>query len=247
VDEAQVSPATTVAELERLVEAGRQAGRQEAPFVSWPLGLPAAIGRELFIQGLVFPLYHAFWRVRVVGQERLADLNEPVMIASNHNFGAGTIGLEPAAIGMALPRRLRLRVCMAGEEHAVFDPRFKGFMARLCNVFPLSKEGNVRGSLEYIGRLLDLGWSIVIFPEGKLTAGGPMQPFMGGTGLMAVEGHTPVVPVKITVERDSALQGHWWPPRGAFTVELGEPIRFEPGTTYAEATQRIEAAVRALG
>src|SRR5205814_4072398 len=103
---------------------------------------------------------------------------------ANHHFAAGKYGMDPAAGWMALPRHVRQRTCTAGEEHAVFDEKLPGFMARFLNAFPLSQVGNVRGSLEYIGRLLDLGWNVFIFPEGKLTNGGPTQPFMGGTGLL---------------------------------------------------------------
>jgi 1-acyl-sn-glycerol-3-phosphate acyltransferase len=69
---------------------------------------------------------------------------------------------------------------------------------------------------------------------------------MGGTGLLAVEAGTPVVPVWIDVERPSAIQGSGWPWRGAFTVYVGAPLTFRPGTSYVEATRQIETAVRAL-
>ncbi|MBM2809537.1 MAG: AMP-binding protein [Chloroflexi bacterium] len=245
VDEANVTPNTTVAELRRLVEAS-QSRSADNTFKSWPLGLIGSVARELFVQLIVFPAYHLFWRVRSTGLEHVADLHEPALIAANHNFGVGTIGLDPAAAWMGLPRALRLRTCTAGEEHAVFDQPIKGFLARLLNAFPLSREGNVRGSLEYIGKLLDLGWSVLIFPEGKLTVDGPMQPFMGGTGLIAVESRTPVVPMYIEVERKGIVEGSRGPWRGAFAIHLGKTLRFAPGTSYAAATQQIEDAVRAL-
>lgn len=247
IEETLISPETTVAQLESMV-AEAQGGRVQTRFVSWPLGPLAVAARELFLQGLVFPAYHAFWRVRVVGRERVRGVEQPVIIAGNHHFGSArtSFGFDPAAIWMALPRNLRVTTCTAGEEHSVFDEPIRGFLARLTNAFPLSKSGNVRGSLEYIGRLLDLGWSVLIFPEGKLTLGGPMQPFLGGTGLIAVEAGTPVIPVYVHVERESVLQrkGASW--RGEFTIHLGEPLLFRPGSSHAEATARIEAAVLGL-
>jgi long-chain acyl-CoA synthetase len=245
VDEAGVTPETTVAELEALVAAAQQRGAG-TPFASWPLTPVAGVAREAFLQVLLFPSYHLFWRVRVVGRERLKGVPQPLIVAANHHFGWRSYGYDPAAAWMALPRELRRRICTAGEEHSVFDNRVKGFMAHLVNAFPLSKEGNVRGSLEYIGRLLDLNWSILIFPEGILTIDGPAQPFMGGTGLVAVEANAPVVPVWIDVERKSLLQGSRWPLRGAFTVYIGSPLTFQPGTSYVEATGLIEQAVVAL-
>ena len=245
IDESLVSPDTTVGELETMV--GEASGtRAETRFVTWPLGPIAAVARELFLQLIIFPLYHLFWRVRAVGQEGIRGIRQPVIVAANHHFGNETFGFDPAALWMALPRELRLKTCTAGEEHAVFDRPIRGFLARLVNAFPLSKSGNVRGSLEYIGRLLDLGWSVLIFPEGKLTLGGPMQPFLGGTGLVAVEGGTPVVPIYVHVERECILQRRGGPWRGAFTMYIGEPLEFSPGSSPIEATERIEAAVVAL-
>ena len=243
VDETAISPDTTVAELETAV-ATAVPRLEGGGLVTWPLSRPAGMLREVLVQAVVFPAYHLVWQVRVVGRERITGVRSPVMVAVNHNFGAGELGFDPAAAWMALPRDLRLRICTAGEEHAVFDRRIRGFLARLCNAFPLSQEGNVRGSLEYMGALLDRGWSVLIFPEGKLTVGGPIQPFMGGTGLLAVEAVTPVIPMRIDVTKKSRLEGGKG--RGAFTVTIGNPMRFPPGTSYAMATEQIEAAVRGL-
>jgi 1-acyl-sn-glycerol-3-phosphate acyltransferase len=74
-----------------------------------------------------------------------------------------------------------------------------------------------------------------------------LHPFQAGTGLLAVEARVPVVPMWIEVDRQSRVQGPHWPWRGAFTVYLGEPLTFAPGTPYGEATARIGSAVRALG
>lgn len=245
VDEQHVSAATTVAQLEELIASAQQRGAA-SDFVGWPLNRIVGVLREIVLQGLIFPAYHLFWRIKVEGKERLDSVKGPVIVAANHHFAAGKYGVDPGVAWMALPTHLRRRICTAGEEHAVFEPRLGGTFARLVNAFPISKEGNVRGSLEYIGRLLDGGWSVLIFPEGTLFDGGPMRPFMGGTGLLAVESATPVVPIWIEIERRSALQGHNPSWRGALTVRVGDPITFPPGASYVEATQRLEDAIRAL-
>jgi long-chain acyl-CoA synthetase len=234
-----------VAELERLV-AEAPPGHDGAGFVAWPLNPLTGAVRELVMQLVFFPAYHLLWRIRVVGREGLRDLDGPIILAANHNFGVGTVGLDPVAAWMGLPRHLRLRISTAGEEHAVFSHPLKAFIARLCNTFPLSQEGNVRASLELVGRMLDRGWSVLIFPEGKLTVGGPIQPFKGGTGMLAVEARAAVVPLRIDLERPSVLEGGRWLSRGAFTVRVGDPLILAPGTPVALATQRIEEAVRSL-
>jgi long-chain acyl-CoA synthetase len=247
VDETAVAPDMTVAQLEALVTASDPPAN-DSGIVTWPLTRLAAVGRELFLQTVVFPLFHLFWHSRIFGREHVRDLQGPLIIASNHHFLVKPgYGGEFPAIWMGLPRRLRLKVCTAGDVQATFaGPWLKGFIAQLCLAFPMPKQGNARTALAYMGRLLDLGWSVLIFPEGNGYDGGPLRPFKGGTGLIAVDSGTPVLPAWVQLERRSIIQqppGKW---RGAYSVRFGEPLHFAAGTSPAEATQRIQAAVQAL-
>ena len=72
----------------------------------------------------------------------------------------------------------------------------------LGNAFPVARQGSVRPSLENMGRKSwTTGWSVLIYPEGELTVGGPIKPFMHGTGLVAVEGSIPVVPMRLHIHK----------------------------------------------
>ncbi len=117
----------------------------------------------------------------------------------------------------------------------------------LGNGFPFHREGAVRASLENVGKLLDGGWSVLIYPEGKLTIGGPMQPFLSGVGLLAMEAKAPVVPMHLTIHRMGSPKLIPIMRRGSIEITFGEPIRFAPDTPYDEATRTIEDAVKALG
>ena len=116
--------------------------------------------------------------------------------------------------------------------------------ALVANAFPLSRESAIRASLEHMGRMMDEGWNVVIFPEGEQRIGQPMLPFQSGTGMLGVESRTPVVPVHIVRERARGiLPGSW---RARVSVRFGAPLTFPPGTSYIDATQAIEDAVKAL-
>jgi long-chain acyl-CoA synthetase len=74
---------------------------------------------------------------------------------------------------------------------------------------------------------------------------GPTQPFKSGTGLLAVETGVPVLPMRIDVLRPGFYEGKWLPhPRARVRVSIGEPVSFPQGTSYAEATAKLEEAVR---
>jgi hypothetical protein len=85
-----------------------------------------------------------------------------------------------------------------------------------------------------------------------------MQPFLAGTGLVAVEGATAVVPTKLRIRSMSWLDSVFFAAlakrvpydgaslRGEVEVVFGEPIWFNSDTTPAEATTRLEEALAAL-
>jgi len=84
--------------------------------------------------------------------------------------------------------------------------------------------------------------------EGKLTVGGPLQPFKAGAGLIAVEGATPIIPMKLKIHSMSIVDRRRFPApfRGDVELVIGDPIRFDADMDHATATTQLEAAVAAL-
>lgn len=241
VDDTEVGPQTTVAQLRAMVEKGERKAKVRR-FPTWPRRRPVRWLRRVLMTGLVFPLLRIGYSVEVRGRERFKNLNEPVLVISNHNMH-----LDQAMLLRSMPHGFRQRVAIAAAASDIFGNRLRGFGASLLgNAFPFAKEGSgVRESLEYVAKMLDDGWNVLIFPEGKLTVVGPMQPFKSGTGLLAVETGVPVLPMRIDVLRPGFYEGKWLPhPHARVRVSIGEPIRFPPGTGYAEATAMLEEAVR---
>ncbi len=138
---------------------------------------------------------------------------------------------------------------MAAGAETIYGNPVRGVAASvLANAFPLAREGSVRRSLELLGSRLDRGYNILLYPEGKLTVGGPLQPFKAGAGLIAVEGGTPIVPVKLRINRMSVIDRRRFPSsfRGDVEFVVGAPILFDSDTDAAVATLRLQEAVAAL-
>ena len=243
VDDDALEPDTTVGELIALVEAARGAKRGEKAW-RWPLSpLVRAVGLTLQVL-LMYPFVHLFYKVRVTGLDRLKPDDEPYLLTPNH-----CLHLDNGIILTRLPLALRWKLSVAAAADTIYDNPVQGVLASiLANAFPLQREGGVRKSLELLGSRLDKGYNILIYPEGKLTVGGPLQPFKAGAGLIAVEGGTPIVPLKIKIHAISIIDKRRFPAplRGDVELVVGEPIWFDSTMDHAAATTQLEAAVAAL-
>ena len=240
MDEGQLSPDMTVQQLEALVVEGSR-NPPMLSFPGWGMQLWCRVIRGLLQRAIIFPLVNLPYGLKVVGRENLEGITGPVLFASNHN-----LGLDNPLIIKAVPLKWRRRLAVAGAADLWRNPVWWIVNPLLGNAFPLAKEGAVRPSLENMGKILDNGWSVLIYPEGELTIGGPIKPFMNGTGLVAVEGRIPVVPLRLHIHRLGSPTQFPVIRRGRVEVRLGEPMVFPPGTNYQEATSAIESAVKAL-
>ena len=73
-----------------------------------------------------------------------------------------------------------------------------------------------------------------------------MKPFMTGTGLVAVEGRIPVVPLRLHIRSPGFPSLFPLLRRGSVEVQFGKPLHFSPGTKYQDATAVVEEAVGSL-
>ena len=155
--------------------------RVDAPaWAWWPTAFWFRRLRGLIQRAFIFPLLSLTFRLRAVGLHNLDGLDAPTIFAANHAHPA-----DHLLILQALPRAVRGRMAIAAgaEQWGTWG---RGVLYPLVgNGFPLVRYGPIRSSLQYVAHVLSDGWSVLIFPEGRLTKGGPMQPFKGGVGFCA--------------------------------------------------------------
>ena len=241
IDDAALAPSATVGDLEQLVRDAKDTKRETGIF-GWPLNPLVRSFGILLQEVFVWPLVTIFYRVRVTGREKLYGLRGPVLFAPNH-----CLHWDNGIILTSIPLGWRWKLAIAAAADDVFGNKLNGFFsAVLADAFPLAREGAIRRSLELLGARLDRNFSVLIYPEGKLTVGGPTQPFKSGTGLIAVQGGTPVVPMKLKIKTMSILDRNGWPLRGSVEVVFGDPVTFASDADPNDATRRLEAAVGAL-
>jgi long-chain acyl-CoA synthetase len=263
IDEAKFAAATRVADLEALT---RPLDAPDAPvasvaaepiaFPSWNRSAPARALRRASLPTWILPLARVFMDMRVSGLEHLETLQGPVIFAANHQSH-----FDGPAILQALPPRWRYRVAPAMAKEffkAHFYPEQHPLKARVTNganyylaalffnAFPLpQRETGTRQTLRYIGQLIEEGFSVLIFPEGKRTEHGEINRFQAGVAMIGARLQVPVVPVRLE-GLDRVLHLHAkFPTRGPVHVRFGAPILLS-GNDYAALAGQVEQAVRAL-
>lgn len=238
--ESPVTPALPESRAARRERARTQRLKQRFP--GWPRSRPVRWLRRLLLSGIVLPALRPFYRLEVRGEENFDALEGTCLVISNHNMH-----LDQGMLLKAMPDAFQRRIAIAAAASDIFGNRLRGFgSALLGNAFPFSKEGSgIRESLENVARMLDDGWNVLIFPEGRLTVCGPTQPFKSGIGFLARETGAQVLPMRIDVLRPGFYEGKWLPhPRAHVRVHIGQPIRIPKDLTYGEATACLEQAVR---
>jgi long-chain acyl-CoA synthetase len=243
IDDADLDPEATLADLQVLIDKSAGIKREEGIY-GWPLNpLVRAIGIGLQ-QTLGQLLLTIFYRRRVRGLENLRGLKGPVLFTPNHHMHN-----DNAPIICAIPVGWRWKMSVAAAQDSIFDTPLHGFLAGLLgNAFPVNREGAARRSLDLLGARLDRGFSILIYPEGKMTVDGPLQPFKSGVGLVAILGAVPVVPMRLKVHAHSRadMDEPGTPFRGDLEIVFGTPLRFGPDDDPVQATEKVREAVEAL-
>jgi long-chain acyl-CoA synthetase len=260
LDDQALGESATMADVERMIRERATVSADAAPFryPRWPLRFPISWIRPIFYELVIYPITRFLGPVLVEGAENLDGVEGPVILASNH-----VTYIDPALIVSAMPRRFRrkLAIAMHGERlRAYLHPptgtslwsRVRGFFTywlviTFFNAFPLPKASGYRRSFDFAGEAVDIGYNLLIFPEGELTKDGSIQPFKSGIGLLADGLQIPVVPVLITGLYELQKAGQ----RGSFskglvTIRFGRPILLDRERPIELITSDVEAAVRSL-
>jgi len=260
IGEAQFAQARKVGDLERAPvsvpdsAAPLQSGTFEFP--EWNRGVMARALRRIALPYFILPLARLFAWIKTEGTENLRNMEGPVIFAVNHQSH-----LDVPAVLWSLPAPWRYRVAPAMAKEffdAHFHPqRYSGFerftsglnyflACLVFNAFPLpQRESGTREALRYAGDLIADGYSILIFPEGRRTDAGEIQPFQPGVGMLAARLRVPVVPVRLEGLDKVLHKSAKMATPGSARVIFGRALRLE-GDDYKAAAKQIEDAVRAL-
>jgi len=199
---------------------------------------------EFLIRFLAWILIHTFYRVRIINGQAIPDEGPAVLVCNHVSY------VDAIAIMAASPRPVRFVM-----DHQIFRIPVMSWLFRNVRAIPIApvKEDPwlTEKAFVDIAQALHEGELVCIFPEGKLTRDGELNPFKGGVQKIIDRSPVPVLPM--------ALRGLWGSlfsrdpsnpvartfKRGLFSrleLAVGEPIA--PDAVSPEGLQEQVRALR---
>ena len=256
LSETRFSTVKTVGDLERMLR-GEAAPTKGYHYPSWVLRRPITWLRFLAHYLLMRPAILLLGWPRIMGRENLRGVEGPLLVVANH---VGDV--DPGFILTALPARFRHRLAAAAGGEAlealrspaadrnwfqrIYDRVQWALGVSLLNLFPLPREAGFRRSFAYAGEAVDHGYSVLVFPEGRHTTDGKMNPFRSGIGLLAQNLGIPVLPIRIDGLFEVKQAGKKFAPPYKITVRIGKPRSFARDEDAAQIAAELQKAVEAL-
>ncbi|MGF6761743.1 1-acyl-sn-glycerol-3-phosphate acyltransferase [Paraburkholderia sp. GAS33] len=199
---------------------------------------------EFLLRFITWVLVHTFYRIRLVHAERIPEEGAAVLVCNHVSY------VDAIVIMAESPRPIRFVM-----DHHIFRSPFAGWVFRHAKAIPIAPSHEdpemLTRAYEACARALAEGDLVCIFPEGKLTRTGDLNPFRHGVTEIIRRTPAPVVPM--------ALRGLWgsvfsrgaetrWPrpvQKGVMsrlTLAVGEPL--DPAQVTPEGLQQIVTELR---
>jgi len=198
--------------------------------------------RAALQSSLLFPALSSFCRLTVRDREQLSELSGPAVFVANP-----VSALDAVVMAEALPPRYRHRSVVVAAADSIFKRKWEARLAQVTvDAFPIPRGGGARPHLEYLKGLLQSNWSVIIFPEGRLTVTGAIGTFRKGGAILAMDVGVPIVPAYVDGMYEVMPRFRRVPRPGHVTVTFGAPLLAEPHDDYDTFIARVESSVRAL-
>jgi len=208
----------------------------------WARSYPARFARVVVLNALMKPIVDLIATPTIVGTDRLADIDGPVIFAANHHSHADT-----PLMMTAIPEPWRNRLFIGAAADYWFANRITSpLSALLIGAIPVERQKVSRKAIDQSLELLKEGWSMLIFPEGARSSDGWARPFTSGTAFLSSHTGAPVVPVYLRGTNKVLPKGRNFPRPNPTFVVFGAPMYALEGEDSKTFAARIQDAVAAL-
>jgi 1-acyl-sn-glycerol-3-phosphate acyltransferase len=199
---------------------------------------------EFLLRFVAWLLVHTFYRIRLVHAERIPEQGAAVLVCNHVSY------VDAVVIMAESPRPIRFVM-----DHRIFRTPFAGWLFRHAKAIPIAPAHEDAAMLakayDTCAEALAEGELVCIFPEGKLTRDGDLNPFRHGVTQILERSPVPVIPMALRGLWGSVFSRHAdarWPRplnkgvMSRLTLAVAEPL--EPGAATPEALQAIVGELR---
>jgi len=177
---------------------------------------------QLLIAALTVAWLKIFTKVEIEGQNHLAEVTKPLIVAANHEAH-----LDPQLVAIALLAKPKLFPLRYMAKDVFFRIPLFNFLIWLMGGFPAKKGKGIERSLALPLSILKRGGSVIIFPEGRMVI---ERPALGegrrGAAMLGLKTGAMILPISLHSPRDlPPLPIIWGRPK--ITVRIGQPFRLD--------------------
>jgi 1-acyl-sn-glycerol-3-phosphate acyltransferase len=166
---------------------------------------------EFLMRFIAWIWVHTFYRIKKTNLDYIPDEGPALLVCNHVSF------VDALVIAAGCPRPVRFVM-----DHNIFKTPFLSFIFRTARTIPIaSRKENpelMERAFDEVDKALADGDIVCIFPEGKITRDGEINPFRPGVSRILERRPVPVVPL--------ALRGLWG---SFFSRKGGTAMRFPRG------------------
>jgi cytidylate kinase len=179
--------------------------------------------------------FKTFFRLRISGLEHFRP--GAGILAANH-----CSNYDPPVLSISCPEEIHFLA-----KESLFKVPFLGWLIRILNSHPVSRNASDAQTFRHVLQLLQSGKKIILFPEGKRSITGELEPFERGLAFIAMKAKVPIFPAYIQGTFAAWPTGRKLPKLfGKITVSFGSAIEWSEfeGLGKREAEQLLGERTR---
>ena len=187
-----------------------------------------------FIRAAVAVLAKVLFRLKIEGRERLPTTG-PYIIAPTHRSN-----LDGFMISTISNRRIRFMA-----KDSLWSNRPSGWFFTTMGGFPVDREHADRQALRACGEVIQMGYPLIVFPEGQRREGPDVENLYQGPAYLAHKFGIPILPIGIGGSATAMPVGAKYLRPHRIEFIIGEPINVAPSERRAKRSQ-VEATTDQL-
>jgi long-chain acyl-CoA synthetase len=239
------STVADVAELVRSIDSPRR--RVDAPrAAAATIALPdpvQVVGKALVGKVQDF-FYGEVMKPRVSGRAHVPH-NRNVIVVANHSSH-----LDMGLVRHALGRYGEDVVSLAAQDYFFGSGVKRAFFENLTNLKPIDRKASLRQAIRQASDVIELGKTVLVFPEGTRGTGGEILDFKPLVGHLALAHGIDILPIFLGGTQLAMPKGALLPTHREILARIGRPLcvvdlrRLTEGMTPSDAAREVARLAR---